>query len=194
MIARYIYNQAPPTYQVAHFTDWIRAYLEYQKNDMERSNYIYVKDKYQACIKCLEYLERFENEYQSKFKQEEVDGLKKAEQEDELFNSDVRKDWFAYQNPEVIEHFPPQLIIGKQVGDDKELLVYDEDPLVRVTLTEVTCEYNYSNPTSFFNLSIPHIDIRTHNYTTLSYAQFKKNIWEGEQQAKKKIAQQKAQE
>jgi hypothetical protein len=90
----------------------------------------------------------------------------------------VQKDWLAYHNSEVMPHFPPQLIIGKQTQDDKEYLVYDEDPLVKVTLSEVTCEYNYSNPTDFFNLSIPHIEFKTNVYTTISYAQMKKNEFE----------------
>lgn len=28
VIARFVYNAAPPTYQSARFTDWIRPYLE----------------------------------------------------------------------------------------------------------------------------------------------------------------------
>lgn len=167
-IARYIYQQAPHTYQLAKFTDWIRSYLEYQRNDIEKSSYVYVKEKYASVLKCIKYLELFEERYQGKFKQEEQEALQRAEQ-DPSFQEDVRKDWFAYQNEEVIKHFPPQIIVGKQTVEDKEFLVYDEDPLVKVTLNEVTCEYNYSNPTEYFNLSIPHIEIRSSNYTTLSY-------------------------
>ncbi len=117
--------------------------------------------------------------------QEEKEGLQRAEQ-DPTFEEDVRKDWLAYRHPEVYEHFPPQIIIGKQTADDKEFLVYDEDPLVRVSLQEVTCEYNYSNPTGYFNLSIPHIEIRSSNYTTISYQQYKRNIWEMEQKELKR--------
>ena len=72
------------------------------------------------------------------------------------------------------------MIIGRQTQDDKEFLVYDEDPLVKVTISEVTCEYNYSNPTDYFNLSIPHIEFKTNTYSTLSYAQTKKNEFEPE--------------
>lgn len=50
-------------------------------------------------------------------------------------------------------------------------MVYDEDPLVKVTISEVICEYNYSNPTGLFNLSIPHIVMKTNNYNTMSYYQ-----------------------
>jgi hypothetical protein len=66
------------------------------------------------------------------------------------------------------------LIIGKQVAEDKEYFVNDEDPLVKVSLIEVACEYNYSNPTGWFNLSLPHIEVKTNNYQTMSYAQFKR--------------------
>ena len=77
------------------------------------------------------------------------------------------------------------MIIGKQTQDDKEFMIYDEDPLVKVTISEVTCEYNYSNPTEYFNLSIPHIEIKTNAYTTLSYQQMKQNLFEAEK--KKRI-------
>jgi hypothetical protein len=53
-------------------------------------------------------------------------------------------------------------------------LIYDEDPLVRVSIYEVPCEYNYSNPTGWFNLSLPHIEVKTNNYQTMSYAYYKK--------------------
>lgn len=82
---------------------------------------------------------------------------------------DVQKDWMSFVHDEVYDYFPPQLIIGKQTQEEKDFLVYDEDPLVKVTLSEVTCEYNYSNPTGYFNLSIPHIECKTNTYTTMSY-------------------------
>lgn len=46
------------------------------------------------------------------FHQEELAALEKAQQT-EVFTDDVQKDWLAYNNSEVIPHFPPQLIIGK---------------------------------------------------------------------------------
>ena len=76
--------------------------------------------------------------------------------------------WLAYKHPDVMPHFPPSLIIGKQVEEEK-VIKEVEDSLVKVTLSEITCEYNYSNPTRIFNLSLPHIDLRTSNYQTMSY-------------------------
>lgn len=92
----------------------------------------------------------------------------------------VAEDWLAYHNPEVIKHFPPQYIIGKQTQEDREFLVYEENPLVKVVVYEITCEYNYSNPTLYFNLSLPHIELKTNNYQTLSYNQYKKSQFETE--------------
>jgi len=33
--------------------------------------------------------------------------------------------WLAFKNPDVIEHFPPQYIIGKQV-EDREIACYED--------------------------------------------------------------------
>ena len=174
-IARYVYSQAAPTYQGARYTDWIRPYLEYQKTEVERTNsYAYFKAKHDAILKALDYLHLFEERWVSIYKQEEIEALDKAK-EDETFTTDVQKDYLAYQHEEVIPHFPPHLIIGKQTQDEVEFLVYDEDPLVKVVISEVTCEYNYSNPTIYFNLSLPHIELKTNAYTCLSYAQMKQS-------------------
>ncbi len=43
-----------------------------------------------------------------------------------------------------------------------------------MTIYEVSTEYNYSNPTGFFNISLPHIEAKTTMYQTMSYAQWKK--------------------
>jgi len=64
-IARYVYFSAPPTYQVAHYSDWIRPYIEYQKAEVERSSSMaYFKGKHEAIIKCLDYINRFENRFE----------------------------------------------------------------------------------------------------------------------------------
>lgn len=145
---------------------------------MERTNsYAYFKAKHDAILKALEYLHLFEERWVSIYKQEEIEALEKAK-EDDTFTSDVQKDYLAYQHEEVIPHFPPHLIIGKQTQDEVEFLVYDEDPLVKVVISEVACEYNYSNPTIYFNLSLPHIELKTNAYTCLSYAQMKQSQFE----------------
>ena len=67
-----------------------------------------------------------------KFREEEKELMVKMKAEGGFTGLD--EDWIGYQSEEVIPHFPPQLIIGKQVGEDKEFMVYDEDPLVRITV------------------------------------------------------------
>jgi len=44
------------------------------------------------------------------------------------------------------------VIVGKQVEDDREVLVDDSHPMVRVEIYELDCEWAYSAPTGLFNL------------------------------------------
>jgi len=54
----------------------------------------------------------FEERWVSVIREEEAHALEKAK-EDPVFTEDVMKDWMAFNNHEVIPHFPPQIIIGK---------------------------------------------------------------------------------
>lgn len=178
VIALFVYKAAPPSYQNSRYSDWIFPYLEFQKQEIERANsYSYFKNKHDNILKSLSYLLKYEEKCKQ-FQEQERAELEKFKSQDAA--AEVMQDWLAYKNPEVIEHFPPQLIIGKQVADDKEFLIYDEDPLVKVSIFEVTCEYNYSNPTGWFNLSLPHLEMKTSNYNTISYSQYKKNKFDYE--------------
>lgn len=181
IIARFVYNTPPHTYQFARFTDWFRIYLENQKQETERSTSYnaYFKNKFDSVVKALTYLDRVEVKY-NLFKEEERLAYERTKNEEGKDFEEVEKDWLAYQNPDVIEHFPPQIIIGRQVADDREFLVYDEDPNVKVSIYEIACEYNYSNPTGFFNISLPHVEAKTTMYQTMSYMQFKKACIENE--------------
>jgi len=193
VIARFVYNTPPHTYQFARFTDWFRNYLENQKQDTERSQGYnsYFKNKFDCIVKSLGYLERVEEKFK-RFEEEDKIAYERAKSEEGKEFEEIEKDWLAYKNQEVIPHFPPQIIIGRQVADDKEFLVYDEDPNVRVTIYEIACEYNYSNPTTFFNISLPHIEAKTTMYQTMSYVQFKRAIME--QQRKRELEEQVQQE
>jgi hypothetical protein len=111
---------------------------------------------------------------------EERASYEKTRNEEGKEFEEVEKDWLAYKNPDIIRHFPPRIIIGRQVVDDKEFLIYDEDPNVKVSIYEIACEYNYSNPTGIFNISIPHIEAKTSMYQTMSYMQFKRTLIEME--------------
>jgi len=82
-------------------------------------------------------------------------------------------DSWLHQHSELIKHWPPQVLVGKSVSDDKKVLATWEDDKVKVELMEVECEYMYGNPTGVFNLSLPERLMRTKNYTFISYAQYK---------------------
>lgn len=84
----------------------------------------------------------------------------------------------AGTNEEVIDHYPPQYIVGQPI-EEVECYV-EEDDLVTVRLFKVTCEYMYSNPTGKFNLSLPEKKLRnTLQFNSRerekSYAQWKRD-------------------
>jgi hypothetical protein len=76
IIARFVYKTAPPNYQSARFTDWIRPYLESQRMETEKSGSYnsYFKNKYEAVLKSLIYLQRFEEKVKV-FQEEERTAL-----------------------------------------------------------------------------------------------------------------------
>jgi len=60
-VARFVYRSAPPTYQGARYSDWIRPYLEGQRSDIERANaYSYFKNKHDTILKSIKLLEKYE--------------------------------------------------------------------------------------------------------------------------------------
>ena len=62
--------------------------------------------------------------------------------------------------------------------------MYDQDPLVRVQIYELDCEYAYSAPTGKFNLQVPHVEARN-LYQNQSYSDFKRSQYlEAEKKAK----------
>lgn len=94
----------------------------------------------------------------------------------------LRDTWMGFDHPDVLTHFPPQIIVGKQVGDERVILV-EENESVIIRLIEVDCEWMFSNPTGIFNLSIPEKAFRTPSYTVMTYEQFKGMVWKNKQQA-----------
>ena len=62
-IAKFVYNTVPPTYQSARFIDWIKPYLEIQRQETERSNSYnsYFKAKYQSILQSLIFWEKFQD-------------------------------------------------------------------------------------------------------------------------------------
>ena len=55
------------------------------------------------------------------------------------------------------------------------MLVFDQDSLVTVTVFEQLNDYNFSNPTGLFNLSLPHLEVRANMYQTQSYQSYKRS-------------------
>lgn len=63
-------------------------------------------------MKSLTYLEKYEEKCLG-FAAEERAQYEKAKQEEGKEFAEIEKDWLAYQNPDVIDHYPPQYIIGR---------------------------------------------------------------------------------
>jgi hypothetical protein len=97
----------------------------------------------------------------------------------------LSEQWLGAKNKDVLRHFPPQLILGKQVVDDRRVYVDDSHPLVRVEVFSLDCEYAYSAPTGLFNLQLPHIEIKAGLYQTQSYSEYKVGL--AHQERKKKM-------
>jgi transposase len=78
VIARFVFHAAPHCYQISRYSDWIRPYLEYQKSEVERANsYAYFKNKHDAILKSMTYLEKFEEKV-VKFREEEKEAYERA--------------------------------------------------------------------------------------------------------------------
>lgn len=174
-IARFVFHLPPAAYQCARFTDWFRPYLEEQLADPSRASAAtnqYFRNKYDLLAKAMAHLEALEPTF-AEFEREQREKLDLCLAKKDQF-SDLEAHWAGAENPEVIKHFPPQLIIGKQVADERQVFVDDEDPFVKVELFELDCEYAYSAPTGMFNLQVPHVEVRASAYQTQSYEQYKR--------------------
>lgn len=174
-IAHHFYHLPSYTYQCARFTDWFRPYLSEQLADAERSHYVesrYLRNKCELLRKALAHLDALEPifaEY-AKAQNQQLDKCLAGGQD----FSDLKESWVGVHNTEVIRSYPPRLIVGKCVGEEREVYVYDQDPLVRVQIFELDCEYAYSAPTGRFNLQVPHLGVKINYSATETYAQYKK--------------------
>ena len=124
----------------------------------------YLRNKFELIKKAIAHLDAVEPVF-AEFEKTQLEKLDKCLAGGEEF-TDLAKSWVGAHSSEVIRSYPPQLIIGKQVGDEREVYAYDEDPLVRVQIFEVDCDYAYGAPTGRFNLQLPHIEIKTSTYQT----------------------------
>lgn len=167
-ICEYVYKCAPPSYQYARYSDWFRGYLEHQQHEMESTNmstYSYYQPRIQAIKKAFVHLEKFEAICQEML-EAELAAMASVPLE-EL--AEIKKVWRGCDHDEVIKHWPPRHIIGKQLVEEQTVAQF-EDNTVRVRLIELNCEYMLSNPTGLFNLSLPEKLLRTKNYSFFSYA------------------------
>ena len=176
LIARYVYKCAPNSYQSARYSDWFRGYFIAHRSDLEKatasgsSSYSsYYENRFAVLGKAELLLDKFD-EVCKKFADEDK-AMFEAKKDTEFVG--LKDTWMAYEHPEVIVHFPPQLIIGKQVGEDEKVLLTEENDSVIVRLVEIETEWMYSNPTGLFNLSTPDRALRLPNYQAATYEQYK---------------------
>lgn len=84
----------------------------------------------------------------------------------------------AGTNEEVIDHYPPQYIIGQPLSEGHtEPVAQFENEAVFVRMFKIDVEYMYGNPTGHYNLSLP--DRKLRNYLNFkaperTYAQWKR--------------------
>ena len=176
-IFRYVYTMEPYSYQYARFSDWFLTYTLDQKKSVEK--YIRtnpnVSSFYQNRLSIITEILKLNVEFKKKcseFEKEQEEAAIKNDAECFKYNDET---WMAYKHPEVIKHWPPKYIVGRQIGEATELLVKNH-PLVNIKLEEVTCEWMYSNPTGHFNLSATSkpLKITEHGFQVITYERFKK--------------------
>jgi len=176
VICNYVYHLPPQTYQFARLTDFARPFITGQIETVSRniqtnkSMADYYQKRLDLSNECLLLLDKFD---------EKCQGYAVTEKAAFEANTDafagLEGTFMAYKNPEVIPHFPPQYIIGKQVDEAKEIAVHEHE-LVTVKLYEVKNEWMYSNPTGMFNLSLPEKAHKDSNYKIVTYAEYKENL------------------
>jgi len=123
----------------------------------------YYRSKYELLGKAIAHLDALAPTFAA-FEKEQLASLDMCLNGQGDAFTDLSEHWAGTKNEEVIKHWPPQLVVGKQVADDREYLVDDSNPLVRVEIFELDCEYAYSAPTGMFNLQLPHIEARASPY------------------------------
>lgn len=77
-IARYIYRQAPPSYQYARYSDWFKSYIELQQQELEKSTmaaYTYYQARAKATQKAVILLKQFED-ISNRFAEEDLIALR----------------------------------------------------------------------------------------------------------------------
>lgn len=132
----------------------------------------YIQTKLALSNATLAKFEKYQEVRENVFKEEEKKLIEAKVAEKDFAESLLGKNWMINHN-EVIGHYPPQYIIGKQPKEDKTQMVVYEDEFCKIELLELENVWNYSNPTGIFNLSLPDKMMRTKTYTNISYQAYK---------------------
>ena len=180
-IARFVYHLPPCTYQSARFTDWVKPYIDEQLADPARQTAAtnnYIRGKFALLEKAAAHYEALEPLLQ-KYEEEQRVQLEASLAGGEHF-SDLSEHWVGATSAEVIRSYPPMLLVSSQIGEEREIFRFDDDPLVTVQVFELDCEYAYSAPTGRFNIQVPHIEARN-LYQNQSYVDYKKSLYQEEE-------------
>ena len=87
--------------------------------------------------------------------------------------------WLALSNPtgEIIQHYPPNIVVGKLTTREEHYWTYDDDEIIRLEMVLVSGEYCYSAPTGLFNLAVPTKRRKTNiHYMNESYKTYRNKL------------------
>ena len=184
-ICDYIYHMPAPTHQYTRYCDWFEPFcLEQRVHLIEQSqrfqNFnMQDRENINLLTSILSMLPTFKEKcakFDAKWKKEKSEA--KADDFEGYKNVNM-----VGQNDEVLDHWPPQYIVGPPVEELSTECYVEETDLVTVRMFKMTAEYIWSNPTGKFNLSIPDKKLKNHlNFRApeLSYAKWKKSQTSGE--------------
>lgn len=175
---RYVYELPGPTYQYARYYDWIKDYVPNMKRKLvigtEMSPNCTDNVKILTIIESdLMIMERKLDKLVQEWKQMR-DNATESDFEDYQQASLIGKD------ADVVDHYPPQYIVGTPVDEPEVILAQEIENVIRVSMVKMTCQYAYSNPTNLYNLTITDRKLKSKLGTRLtSYAEWKKTQKKG---------------
>jgi len=111
MIARYVYDVMPPILAQAHFYDFFEDFIENVRSELGGHGNPVTGTHKTERQEALDVVEKLQVTFNNKMHQFMVEDRQKAEGKGGFENHEAT--WLAFKHPEVIEHFPPQFIIGK---------------------------------------------------------------------------------
>mmetsp|Transcript_18286 Transcript_18286/g.31275 ORF Transcript_18286/g.31275 Transcript_18286/m.31275 type:complete len:924 (+) Transcript_18286:1615-4386(+) len=172
-VARFMFHQPSHSYQFARYIDWFKPYLVVeQASSGYNSMSDYQKQHKQHLVeKALTHLNSLEGTF-DELREEMLQQVNAMKEEDPARFKDIEENWIGFDNLDVLQRFPPTLLLGKQLDDGKIAFENDEDEQIKVTGFQLVCEYAYSAPTGSFNLQVPHLPRRVLITQTQSYQQY----------------------